>query len=60
LSLNWSAAEHHCFFAASGLPVSEVCRDMKIGETAVRRWMEQMDAGSDGDRKCLAKGLASR
>jgi transposase len=32
-----------------GLSVSEVCRDMKIGETAVRRWMDQLDAEQAGE-----------
>ena len=32
-----------------GLPVSEVCREMKIGETAVRRWMERVDAEQAGE-----------
>ena len=32
-----------------GLSVSEVCRDMKIGETAVRRWMEQLEAERAGE-----------
>lgn len=27
-----------------GLSVSQVCQDMKLGETAVRRWLRQMDA----------------
>ena len=27
-----------------GLSVSQVCRDMKLGETAVRRWLVQFDA----------------
>ena len=27
-----------------GLSVSPVCRDMKLGETAVRRWLGQFDA----------------
>src|SRR5471030_3176826 len=27
-----------------GLSVGQVCRDMKLGETAVRRWVEQFDA----------------
>lgn len=27
-----------------GLSVGQVCRDMKLGETAVRRWMAQFDA----------------
>ena len=28
---------------AQGLSVGEVCRDMKLGETAVRRWVAQVD-----------------
>jgi transposase len=31
-----------------GLSVSEVCRDMKLGETAVRRWLAQVDAEQIG------------
>lgn len=27
-----------------GLSVGPVCRDMKLGETAVRRWLTQFDA----------------
>jgi transposase len=27
-----------------GLSVSQVCQDMKLGETAVRRWLRQVDA----------------
>jgi transposase len=27
-----------------GLSVGQVCRDMKLGETAVRRWVAQYDA----------------
>ena len=27
-----------------GLSVGQVCRDMKLGETAVRRWIAQFDA----------------
>ena len=27
-----------------GLSVGQVCRDMKLGETAVRRWVTQFDA----------------
>ena len=29
---------------AQGLRIAEVCRDMKLGETAVRRWLAQVDA----------------
>jgi len=31
-----------------GLSVSEVCKDMKLGETAVRRWLAQVDAEQIG------------
>ena len=31
-----------------GLSVSEVCRDMKLGETAVRRWLVQADEEAAG------------
>lgn len=31
-----------------GLSVSDVCRDMKLGETAVRRWLAQVDAEAAG------------
>jgi transposase len=27
-----------------GLSVGQVCRDMKVGETAIRRWLAQYDA----------------
>ena len=27
-----------------GMSVSQVCRDMELGETAVRRWVAQFDA----------------
>lgn len=29
---------------AQGLCIGQVCRDMKLGETAVRRWLAQVDA----------------
>ena len=29
---------------AQGLGIGEICRDMKLGETAVRRWLAQVDA----------------
>ena len=32
-----------------GLSVSHVCRDMKLGETAVRRWVAQYDAEQLGE-----------
>lgn len=31
-----------------GLSVGQVCRDMDLGETAVRRWMAQLDAEQAG------------
>ena len=39
-----------------GLSVGEVCRDLKLGETAVRRWLAQTDeeaAGRPGIGKAL-------
>ena len=29
---------------SQGLSIGDVCRDMKLGETAVRRWLVQVDA----------------
>lgn len=29
---------------AHGLSIGDVCRDLKLGETAVRRWLAQIDA----------------
>ena len=31
-----------------GLSVSQVCQDMDLGETAVRRWISQYDAEKQG------------
>ena len=31
-----------------GLSVGDVCRDMKLGETAVRRWLAQADEEAVG------------
>lgn len=31
-----------------GLSVAQVCRDMELGETAVRRWMAQYEAERSG------------
>jgi transposase len=33
-----------------GVTVSQVCRDMSIGETAVRRWIAQYEAEQLGQR----------
>ncbi|MDD2800230.1 MAG: transposase [Methylococcales bacterium] len=27
-----------------GLSISQVCQDMNLGETGIRRWLKQMDA----------------
>ena len=32
-----------------GLSVGQVCRDMNLGETAVRRWVAQLDAETLGE-----------
>jgi transposase len=29
---------------SQGLSIAQVCQDMKLGETAVRRWLAQLDA----------------
>ena len=36
-----------------GLSVSQVCRDMNLGETAVRRWLKQVAAEQTG--RCIGK-----
>ena len=39
-----------------GLSISQVCKDMKLGESAVRRWIAQFDAeqlGQNGIGKPL-------
>ena len=41
-----------------GLSVVEVCRDMKLGETAVRRWLAQADEEAAG-RPGIGKPLTS-
>ena len=41
-----------------GLSVSDVCRDMKLGETAVRRWLAQVDAEAAG-RPGIGKPLTA-
>ena len=33
-----------------GLSISQVCRDMDLGESAVRRWVEQVHAEATGLR----------
>lgn len=41
-----------------GLGVGEVCRDMKLGETAVRRWLTQFDEEAAG-RPGIGKPLTA-
>ena len=41
-----------------GLSVGEVCRDMRLGETAVRRWLAQVDAEQIG-RPGIGKPLTA-
>ena len=41
-----------------GLSVSEVCRDMQLGETAVRRWLVQVDEEAAG-RAGIGKPLTA-
>jgi transposase len=41
-----------------GLSVSQVCKDMKLGETAVRRWLKQVDAEQAG-QKSIGKPLTA-
>ena len=33
---------------AQGLSISQVCRDMTLGESAVRRWVSQFEAEQSG------------
>ena len=40
-----------------GLSVGDVCRDMKLGETAVRRWLAQADEEAVG-RPGMGKPLS--
>ena len=32
-----------------GLSISQVCKDMKLGESAVRRWVSQLEAEQQGE-----------
>ena len=41
-----------------GLSVGDVCRDMKLGETAMRRWLAQADEEAAG-RPSLGKPLTA-
>lgn len=35
--------------AVQGLSVTQVCKEMKLGETAVRRWVSQFTAEQNGE-----------
>ena len=39
-----------------GLSVSQVCKDMDLGESAVRRWLSQVDAEQQG-QTCIGNPL---
>jgi transposase len=41
-----------------GITVSQVCRDMNLGETGVRRWLAQVDAEQLG-QKGIGKPLTA-
>ena len=41
-----------------GLTVAQVCRDMELGESAVRRWLTQVDAEQAG-RPGIGKPLTA-
>jgi len=41
-----------------GIGVSQVCRDMDLGETAVRRWVAQYEAEQLG-QACIGKPLSA-
>ena len=41
-----------------GLSVGDICRDMKLGETAVRRWLAQTDEEAAG-RPGIGKPLTA-
>ena len=32
-----------------GLSISQVCKDMRLGESAVRRWVSQLEAEQQGE-----------
>ena len=46
-----------------GLSISQVCKDMKLGESAVRRWISQLEAEQEnrqrrGDVEILKKAVS--
>ena len=42
-----------------GLSVAQVCRDMSLGETAVRRWLAQFAPEQSGQARSSATSCAS-
>ena len=40
-----------------GLGVGDVCRDLELGETAVRRWLAQADEEAQGRCRYLKKSI---
>ena len=43
---------------AQGLTIAQVCKDMKLGESAVRRWLGQYQAEQSGQTG-IGKSLAA-
>ena len=41
---------------AQGLSIAQVCQDMKLGESAVRRWLGQFEAEQSG-QSGIERGL---
>jgi transposase-like protein len=42
-----------------GLPVSDVCGSMDLGETVVRRWVKQFEAELNGSRALASRSRSS-
>ena len=42
---------------AQGLTISQVCKDMKLGESAVRRWLSQFEAEQSSADGVINKGI---
>jgi transposase len=43
---------------ANALSIAQVCQDMQVGETAVRRWLKQAEAKKLG-QACIGKPLTA-
>lgn len=42
---------------AQGLTISQVCKDMRLGESAVRRWLSQFEAEQSSADGVINKGI---